>query len=96
LGTRRSQKGELKWLETLKGYKVEPETPEPEFDMMPSRSMLIMARLGECNDCLLSALCIVSTLQLFNPNAPYHLGERSRPVVMVSLHIPGLSLLRAG
>jgi hypothetical protein len=75
---------------------VEPETPEPEFDMMPSRSMLIMARLGEWNESLLSALCNVSTLQLFNPTAPYHLGERSRPVVMVSLHIPGLSRIKAG
>ena len=77
-GTGRSGKGELKWLETLKGYKVESETPEPEFDMMPSRSMLIMARLGEWNECLLSALCNVSTLQLFNTIVSHHLGERSR------------------
>jgi hypothetical protein len=31
LGTGRSGKGELKWLETLQDYKVDPETPEPEF-----------------------------------------------------------------
>jgi len=39
----------LKWLETLKGYNVTPETTEPEFEKVPSRSLLIMARLGEWN-----------------------------------------------
>ena len=53
LGTRRSGKGELKWLETLQRYKVDPETPESEFEKEPSRSLLIMARLGEWNKCLL-------------------------------------------
>jgi hypothetical protein len=46
-------KGELKWLETLERYKVDPETPESEFEKAPSRSLLIMARLGEWNKCLL-------------------------------------------
>jgi hypothetical protein len=49
----------------LKGYKVDQETPEPEFEKSPSRSLLIMARLGEWYDCLLSARCNVSTLQRF-------------------------------
>jgi hypothetical protein len=75
---------------------VEPETTEPELDMMPSRSMLIMALLRECYEYLLSARCNVSTLQLFNPVFSRHLGERSRPVVMVSLYIPGLSRIKAG
>jgi hypothetical protein len=65
LGTRRSGKGELKWLDTLKGYKVESETPEPEFEKAPSRSLMIMARIGEWYDCLLSARCNVLTLQRF-------------------------------
>jgi hypothetical protein len=43
----------LKWLETLKGYKVEPETLDPEFEKAPSRSLMIMARLEEWNECLL-------------------------------------------
>jgi hypothetical protein len=65
LGTRRSGKGELKWLETLQGYKVDPEIPEPEFEKAPSRSLLIMARLGEWNECLLPARFNVSTLERF-------------------------------
>jgi hypothetical protein len=65
LGTGRSGKGELKRLETLQGYKVDPETPYPEFEKPPSRSLLIMARLGEWNKCLLSARCNVSTFQRF-------------------------------
>jgi hypothetical protein len=78
---RKIGKGELKWLETLQGYKVtrlqsykvtrlqgykvEPETAEPEFERVPSRSLLIMARLGEWNECQLPALCNVLTLQRF-------------------------------
>jgi hypothetical protein len=34
----------------LQGYKVDPETPEPEFERATSRSLLIMARLGEWNE----------------------------------------------
>jgi hypothetical protein len=49
----------------LQGYKVEPETAEPEFERVPSRSLLIMARLGEWNECQLPALCNVLTLQRF-------------------------------
>jgi hypothetical protein len=75
---RKSGKGELKWLQSykvtklqgykvtrLQGYKVEPETAEPEFERVPSRSLLIMARLGEWNECQLPALCNVLTLQRF-------------------------------
>jgi len=64
-GTPRSGKGELKRLESLQCYKVDQETPEPEFEKVPSRSLLIMARLGEWNKCLLSARCNVSTFQRF-------------------------------
>jgi hypothetical protein len=45
----------------LKGYKEDPETPEPEFETAPSRSLLIMAQLRERNECLLSARFNVST-----------------------------------
>jgi hypothetical protein len=34
----------------LQGYKVEPETTEPALENAPSRSLLIMARLGEWNN----------------------------------------------
>jgi hypothetical protein len=47
----------------LKGGKVDPEIPE--FDKAPSRSLMIMARLGEWNERLLSARCNVSTLLTF-------------------------------
>jgi hypothetical protein len=53
---------EIKWLETLQRYKVDPETTEPEFEKVPSRSLLIMARLEKWNDFLLSARCNVSTV----------------------------------
>jgi hypothetical protein len=43
-------------VETLQGYKVDPETPDPEFEKPPSRSLLIMARLGELYKCAVSAL----------------------------------------
>jgi hypothetical protein len=39
--------------------------PEPVFEKVPSRSLLIMARLGEWNKCLLSARCNVSTFERF-------------------------------
>ena len=55
----------LKGLESLQGYKVEPETTEPAFEKVPSRRLLIIARLGEWNDFLLSPRYNVSTLQRF-------------------------------
>jgi hypothetical protein len=84
----------LKWLETLQGYKVDQETPEPEFEKVPSRSLLIMARLGVGNDCLLSVLCNFSTLQLFNPIASRQLGERSNSVGVLPLQNLGLLLAK--
>ena len=64
----------VKNVEALKGYKVEPETTEPGFERVPSRSMLIMAHLGEWNECLLSARFNVSTLPPFHPSTlpPFH------------------------
>jgi hypothetical protein len=52
----------VKMVRNVKRLKVNPETTEPEFEKVPSRSLLIMARLGEWNDFLLSARCNVSTV----------------------------------
>ena len=86
LGKRWSWKGELKWLEKLQCYKVDPETPLPEFEKAPSRIMLIMARFGEWNECLLSAHFNVLTLQRCNHPTTHHPGEPCRLIAVSQWH----------
>jgi hypothetical protein len=50
-----------------------------------SRDFFAVSRLSQ-----IDLLIFGDWVEPFNPVASHHLGERSRPVVMVPLHNPGL------
>jgi hypothetical protein len=65
LGTGRSGERGVKMVRNVTRLQGGSGKPEPVFEKVPSRNLLIMARLGEWNKCLLSARCNVSTFQRF-------------------------------
>jgi hypothetical protein len=68
---------------------VEPETLEPEFEKAPSRSLMIMARIGEWNECLLQPFVTFQPFNGFNHPTTHHPGEPSRSVAVTLLNNPG-------
>ena len=65
---------------------MDPETPEPEFEKVPSRSLLIMAWLGEWKSTCCQHVVTFQPFNGFNHPTTHHPGEPSKAVAASLSH----------